>query len=41
MSPEQAEAILNAANQEEKNVQDKVKAKLMEQVDRKRTDKDW
>jgi tetratricopeptide (TPR) repeat protein len=41
ISPEQAEAILNAANQEEKNVQDKVKAKLMEQVDRKRTDKDW
>jgi tetratricopeptide (TPR) repeat protein len=41
MSPEQAEAILNAANQEEKNVQDKVKAKLMEQVNRKKTDKDW
>jgi tetratricopeptide (TPR) repeat protein len=41
MSQEQAEAILNAANQEEKNVQDKVKAKLMEQVSRKKTDKDW
>jgi hypothetical protein len=41
MSQEQAEAILNAANQEEKNVQDKVKAKLMEPVSRKKTDKDW
>jgi tetratricopeptide (TPR) repeat protein len=41
MSPEQVESILDAANQEEKAVQDKVKAKLMEQVSRKRTDKDW
>lgn len=41
MSQEQVEAILNAANQEEKEVQDKVREQLMKQTDRKRTDKDW
>ncbi len=41
MSQEQIEAILNAANQEEKDVQDKVREQLMKQTERKRTDKDW
>lgn len=41
MSEEQAEAILEAAQQDEKDVQEKVQEKLMQAVKQKRTDKDW
>ena len=41
MSQEQAEAILNANNRDEKETQQKVKEKQMQQVKRKQTGRDW
>lgn len=41
MSKEQAEAILNANNRDEKDTQQKVQQKLMQQVKRKQTNRDW
>ena len=41
MSKEQAEAILNANNRDEKDTQQKVQQKLMQQVKRKQTSRDW
>lgn len=41
MSKEQAEAILNANNRDEKETQQKVQEKLMQQVKRKQTGRDW
>lgn len=41
MSKEQAEAILNANNRDEKDTQEKVQQKLMQQVKKKQTTRDW
>lgn len=41
MSQEQAEAILNANNRDEKETQQKVMEKQMQQVKRKQTGRDW
>lgn len=41
MSKDQAEAILNANNRDEKDTQQKVQEKLMQQVKRKQTSRDW
>lgn len=41
MSQDQAEAILNANNRDEQNTQEKVKQHQMQQMQRRKTDKDW
>ena len=41
MSQENAQQILDAMQQDERNTQEKVRKALMEQRERRRTDKEW
>lgn len=41
MSKDQAEAILNANNRDEKETQQKVQEKQMQKVKQKQTSRDW
>lgn len=41
MSQEQAEAILNANNRDERDTQEKVQQRQMQQMQRRKTDRDW
>ncbi len=41
MTEENAQQILDALQQDERNTQEKVRKAIMEQYERRRTDKEW